>query len=64
MTDKYAVEVDNYDEGEAEYDAADYPARVMDVENDEIVCLCRNQLEAKHIIELLKANPFPFGDKI
>lgn len=61
------VEVDEYAEGEAEYDASDYQARVMgtDGEGDEvIIALCGNKLEAEHIAKLLIANPFPFGERI
>lgn len=67
MSDKYTIEVDNYDEGEAEYDAADYPARVMgsDSSGDAIiVALCNNQLEARHIADLLNKYPFPTGERI
>ena len=67
MYTNITVEVDNYDEGEAEYDAADYSARVMGVDGDGahiIICLCGNQIEASHIAALLTQHPFPTGERI
>lgn len=57
---KYTVQTTSYDDGEAEYDAVDYPAQVIanaDRDNASIVALCPDKEIAEHLQKLLEANP-------
>lgn len=62
MTTQYKIESTSYDDGEAEYDASDYPHQIIQnagSDNETIICICPDKDEAEHIAKLLNANPFP-----
>jgi hypothetical protein len=61
MTAKYTLETTNYDVGDAEYDAVDWPYQLIanaSEGNETLVALFADKDEAEHVMKLLEANPF------
>lgn len=56
--DKYHAMETQHDDGEAEYDAADWNFQIVDTAGD-MVALCGNKEDRDHILKLLNANPIP-----
>lgn len=52
ISDPYQPQETQYDEGEAEYDAADYNYQIVDEAGD-IFCLCSTKEDQELILKLL-----------
>lgn len=52
MSVKYIIEKTHHDDGEAEYDAADWPFQIIDMD-DNLKCLCDNEEFADKLLALL-----------